>query len=175
MIGFPQNTLVVLWYGTGHVALLKQKKRNVLVEKPERNGTLDRSRHRRECNIMSGSWIKSIGRLGLDLLPQDKGKAGFLSAVIKALDYVECRVFLTNWQAVSSLKSTLLPEIISFVGVLPQTWWRHTYTPTAKGRQHLHYLMFVKTDWNAFFLSHVCLTYDRSIAIFKASSPDSAC
>jgi hypothetical protein len=45
---------------------------------------------------MSGSWIKSIGRLGLDLLPQDKGKAGFLSAVIKALDYVECRVFLTN-------------------------------------------------------------------------------
>ena len=26
---------------------------------------------------MSGSWIKSIGGLGLDLLAQDKDKAGF--------------------------------------------------------------------------------------------------
>lgn len=61
----------------------------VLVEKPERNGTLERSRRRREGNTMSGSWINSIGRLILDLLAQDKGKAGFLSAEIKALDSVE--------------------------------------------------------------------------------------
>jgi hypothetical protein len=45
---------------------------------------------------MSGPWINSTGGLGLDILAQDKGKAGFLSAVIKAMDSVECRVFLTS-------------------------------------------------------------------------------
>jgi hypothetical protein len=62
------------------------------VEKPERNGTLEGSKHRREDN-MSGSWINSIGGLVLNLLAQYKDKAGFLSAVIKALNSVVCRVF----------------------------------------------------------------------------------
>jgi len=47
------------------------------VEKPEGNGTLERSKLRREGN-MSGSWINSIGGLGLNLLAQDKDKAVFL-------------------------------------------------------------------------------------------------
>jgi hypothetical protein len=66
------------------------------VEKPQGNGTLKRSRRRREGNIMSGSWINSIGGLGLDLLSQDEDRAGFLSPVIKALDSVECKLSLTS-------------------------------------------------------------------------------
>ena len=42
------------------------------MEKPEGNGTLERSRCIRDGNIMLGSWINSIGGLELDLLTQDK-------------------------------------------------------------------------------------------------------
>jgi len=63
------------------------------VEKPERNGTLERSKHRREGN-MSGSWINSIGGLGLNLLAQDKDKVGFIERGNKSFKFRSMQGFL---------------------------------------------------------------------------------
>lgn len=64
------------------------------MEKPEGNGTLERFSRRKDGNIMSGSWINSIGGLGLDLLAQDKDKVGFFERSNKSFGFRRMQSFL---------------------------------------------------------------------------------